>query len=124
MKKVFDAEEMYDSQKKNFSLSREKFLKSGSLWIMLMEGGRIERSYNHIAFDVQASQLSVLRRKIKEAGLELREERSRFPEEGESIYFYDLDNHLFEFHAGNLEDRVKFYRHSESNGGIDHQGKA
>jgi uncharacterized LabA/DUF88 family protein len=35
--------------------------------------------------------------------------RSRMPEEGESIYFYDYDHHLFELHTGTLEARLKFY---------------
>jgi len=29
--------------------------------------------------------------------------------EGRSIYFYDHDNHLFELHTGNLEERLARY---------------
>jgi len=29
--------------------------------------------------------------------------------EGESLYFYDFDNHLFELHTGTLEERLARY---------------
>ena len=44
---LFGAIEVYSSEEKNFSLSREKFFLIGDLWIALMEGSPLERSYNH-----------------------------------------------------------------------------
>jgi len=37
LKDIFDAEEIYDSREKNFSLSREKFFMIGNVWIVIME---------------------------------------------------------------------------------------
>jgi len=38
LRTIFDAEEVYDSSKKNFSLSYEKFFIVGGTWIAVMEG--------------------------------------------------------------------------------------
>jgi len=35
--------------------------------------------------------------------------RPRIDGEGESLYFYDFDNHLFELHSGTLEERLASY---------------
>jgi hypothetical protein len=35
--------------------------------------------------------------------------RPRVEGEGESLYFYDFDNHLFELHTGTLEQRLQRY---------------
>lgn len=50
---LFGAVEIYSSDKKNFSIAKEKFFLIGDLWIALMEGQLIERSYNHIAFHIK-----------------------------------------------------------------------
>ena len=42
-------------------------------------------------------------------GLDLREGRSRMTGEGQSIYFHDHDNHLFELHTGTLAERLARY---------------
>jgi fosfomycin resistance protein FosX len=42
-------------------------------------------------------------------GLKMKEARSRVEGEGQSLYFYDYDNHLFELHTGKLEDRLTTY---------------
>lgn len=107
---LFGANEIYSSDEHNFSLSREKFLLIGDLWIALMQGNPIERSYNHIAFYVDESKLPDYESKIEKYGLEILPGRSRDEREGQSIYFYDYDNHLFELHTGTLESRLKFYR--------------
>ena len=46
------AQEVYDSQGRNFSLSREKFLLLGGVWLAFMEGEPTQRSYRHAAFAV------------------------------------------------------------------------
>ncbi len=107
---LFDAIEVYSSDKKNFSVSKEKFLLVGDLWVALMEGNPIERSYNHIAFQVAEKDLSLFKAKLKALELEILPGRPRHPLEGNSIYFYDYDNHLFELHTGSLMTRLHYYQ--------------
>lgn len=109
-KKIFGAREIYDSNKKNFSTMPEKFLLIGDIWIALMEGVPVqERSYQHIAFKVNLEDLAEYRKKIIECGLEIKESRNRIKGEGESLYFYDSDDHLFELHTDTLEERLQKY---------------
>lgn len=70
-RELFEAEEVYSSDKKNFSISREKFLLIGNLWIALMEGQPLERSYNHIAFHIEEEDLPFFESKIHALGLEM-----------------------------------------------------
>lgn len=107
---LFGAVEVYSSQEKNFSISREKFFLMDNLWIALMEGKSIERSYNHIAFRIQEKDLSIFETKIKALELDILPGRSRSHQEGQSIYFYDYDNHLFELHTGDLKTRLNYYQ--------------
>lgn len=107
---LFDAIELYSSDGHNFSISCEKFLLIGDLWIALMQGNPIERSYNHMAFHVEEDELVAFQAKIKDYGLHILEGRPRHPREGKSVYFYDYDNHLFELHTGDLKSRLTFYR--------------
>lgn len=108
---LFNAEEVYDSHEKNFSLSHEKFLLIDDLWIALMEGDPLsERTYNHIAFKIDETDFNTYLEKIEALGLEIKDGRSRIAAESKSIYFYDYDNHLFELHTGTLEERLKGYR--------------
>lgn len=106
---LFGAEEVYSSDGKNFSISQEKFLLIGDLWIALMQGNPITRSYNHIAFKVEESALPLYETKLRELGLEILPGRPRDPKEGQSLYFYDYDNHLFELHTGDLSTRLEYY---------------
>lgn len=106
---VFDAKEVYSSDGKNFSLSSEKFFLIGGIWFALMEGPQLERSYRHIAFQIMQHDLPLYRFKVNELNLEILPGRARSHEEGESLYFYDYDNHLFELHTGTLKSRLEFY---------------
>lgn len=107
---LLGAVEVYSSEKKNFSVSREKFLLVGDLWLALMQGEPVPRSYNHIAFHMNSEDLPVLEAKIQSFDLDIVPGRPRAPEEGLSLYFYDYDNHLFELHSGDLATRLKFYQ--------------
>lgn len=109
---LFGAMEVYSSDGKNFSISREKFLLIGDLWIALMQGQPLERSYNHIAFHVEEEDLPLFHSKIRTLGLDIAPSRSRDPQEGQSIYFYDYDNHLFELHTGDLATRLIYYQNT------------
>ena len=107
---VFDAEEVYSSGDKTFSVAPEKFFLIGDVWICLMEGSPSkERSYNHIAFKIEESQLQDYRKRIELMGLEVEQGRSRVAGEGQSLYFYDFDNYLWELHTGTLEARLQRY---------------
>jgi hypothetical protein len=68
-----------------------------------------QRTYNHVAFKVAADDLPRLRGAIEALGLPIREPRPRVEGEGQSLYFYDFDNHLFELHAGTLAERLEAY---------------
>lgn len=111
LKGIFDAQEIYSSGKKGFSLSQEKFFLIGGLWMALMEGNPLpERTYHHIAFKIGEADFDLYESKIRSLGLELRLPRSRVPGEGRSLYFYDFDNHLFELHTGTLSERLACYQ--------------
>ena len=102
--------EVYDSGDKQFSLSREKFFDIGGVWIAVMEGDALsEKSYNHVAFKVSADDLLRYRAAIERLGLPIREPRARIEGEGQSLYFYDFDNHLFELHTATLDERLSAY---------------
>ncbi|EKP0330475.1 FosX/FosE/FosI family fosfomycin resistance thiol transferase [Listeria innocua] len=110
LEEIFDAEEIYSSGDDTFSLSKEKFFLIAGLWICIMEGESLQgRTYNHIAFQIQAEEMDEYIERIKSLGMEIKPERSRVKGEGRSVYFYDYDNHLFELHAGTLEERLKRY---------------
>ena len=108
---IFDAKEVYHSGDATFSLSKEKFLLIGDLWVAIMEGAApTERSYQHIAFQICESEFDTYLTKIKAIGAEIKPPRPRIPGEGRSIYFYDFDNHLFELHTGTLMERLQQYQ--------------
>ncbi len=106
---LFSASEVYSSQERTFSVAKEKYFLIGSLWIALMEGNPIERSYNHIAFAIDEKEFPFYESKIQSLNLERLPGRPRRQQEGKSIYFYDYDNHLFELHTGDLQTRLKEY---------------
>lgn len=108
-KRLFNAEEIYSSSNTIFSLSREKFFNIAGIWIAIMEGEPIEKTYNHVAFAVTEEDLKLFEQEIKKLGLTILPDRQRDDAEGKSLYFYDYDNHLFELHAGDLDTRLGFY---------------
>ena len=109
LQQIFSAKEIYASGNNTFSLSKEKFFKIGHLWLAIMEGEPVSKTYNHIAFQVNVSDLSTFREKISQLCLEILPDRKRHPDEGQSLYFYDYDGHLFELHSGSLEKRLQYY---------------
>lgn len=105
------AREVYDSGVRPFSLSPEKFFVLGGVWLAAMQGEPpSERSYQHVAFAVEASVLPAYRARLEALGVEVTPGRSRVEGEAESMYFHDFDNHLFELHTGTLEARLERYR--------------
>ncbi|MDO5633015.1 MAG: FosX/FosE/FosI family fosfomycin resistance hydrolase [Paracoccus sp. (in: a-proteobacteria)] len=113
--RVLGAKQVDDSGDETFSLSRERFFVAGGLWIAVMQGDALpERSYNHIAFQIDDADYDMLYQRIESLGLEIRPPRPRIEGEGRSIYFYDNDNHLFELHTGTLDQRLSHYAASEA----------
>ncbi len=107
---VFDAQKTYDSGDNTFSIARERFFDIGGIWVATMEGeGLATQTYNHIAFKMGSNEYEDRLQRIKSLGLQVREGRPRVEGEGQSIYFFDHDNHLFELHSGTLEDRLRRY---------------
>jgi catechol 2,3-dioxygenase-like lactoylglutathione lyase family enzyme len=104
------AREVYDSHAEQFSLSREKFFLLGGVWLAVMEGEPpAARSYQHVAFAVSEADLPDYRARLEAVGVEICPPRPRVEGEGESLYFHDFDNHLFELHTGTLEQRLARY---------------
>tara|TARA_B100001142_G_scaffold323688_1_gene374183 strand:+ start:332 stop:733 length:402 start_codon:yes stop_codon:yes gene_type:complete len=107
---VLDAKKIYDSGENTFSLSKERFFEIGGLWIATMEGDPLPtQTYNHVAFKIDADEYDDRLASINSLGLQVREGRSRVEGEGQSIYFYDYDNHMFELHSGTLHERLLRY---------------
>ncbi len=104
------AREIYDSQDKHFSIAREKFFLIGGIWLVAMQGETSEKSYRHIAFQVEKRNLAGLERRLTELGATIVPSRSRVEGEGDSLYFYDYDNNFFELHAGRIEERLERYK--------------
>ncbi len=103
------AMELYDSKEKNFSVRREKFFVLGGVWLVAMEGDRSEKSYRHIAFQVEEDDLREFEERLIALGAMVVPSRSRVEGEGSSLYFYDYDNNFYELHSGTLEERLKKY---------------
>lgn len=114
LEKVLDARKVYDSGKETFSLSKERFFLIGDgpepIWIATMEGEPLPtRTYNHVAFKIADEEYDVYLQRVLSLGLDVREGRSRVQGEGQSIYFHDEDNHMFELHTGTLDQRLRRY---------------
>lgn len=108
---VLGGREVYASGAKQHSISPEKFFDVGGLWIAIMQGDPLPtRTYNHIAFKVSLEQLAKAKLAIENLGLEFRQSRPRVDGEGQSLYFHDYDNHLFELHTGTLDERLAAYK--------------
>jgi fosfomycin resistance protein FosX len=108
--KVLGGEEVYSSGDDTFSTAREKFFLVGGIWIAIMEGESLPtRTYNHVAFKVTDEQLEKARIAAEKLSLDIRPPRPRVDGEGQSLYFHDHDNHLFELHTGTLDERLARY---------------
>lgn len=109
------AQEVYDSKARNFSLSHEKFFVLGGIWIACMEGEPTDtRTYRHVAFKIADADLSRFEDRLRALGVEIKPPRARIDGEGQSLYFHDFDDHLFELHTGTLEQRLDQYKATEA----------
>jgi len=111
LKTIFNAKEIYSSADKTFSISREKFFLINDIWVAIMEGDPLsEKTYNHVAFKISQEEFDKYIERVRTLGVEIRKGRSRVSGEGNSLYFYDYDNHLFELHTGTLQQRLERYK--------------
>jgi catechol 2,3-dioxygenase-like lactoylglutathione lyase family enzyme len=106
---ALDASEVYDSGDRQFSVSREKFLLLGGVWLAFMQGEPVGRSYRHVAFAVDEDEPEFYESRLISAGVEVKPPRPRVEGEGRSLYFYDFDDNLFELHSGTLQERLERY---------------
>jgi len=108
--RVLGGKQVYDSGDKTFSISKERFFDINGIWLVLMEGDQLPtQTYNHIAFKISNDNYAACENEVRKLKLEIKPSRPRNPAEGQSLYFYDYDNHLFELHTGTLNQRLEFY---------------
>jgi catechol 2,3-dioxygenase-like lactoylglutathione lyase family enzyme len=87
LREALGASEVYDSGDRQFSLSREKFFLLGGVWLAVMQGEPLGRSYRHVAFAVDEDALEHYERRLISAGVEVKPPRPRVEGEGRSLYF-------------------------------------
>ena len=69
---IFNAEEIYSSDGKEFSIAREKFFVINDVWIATMEGDPVsQKSYNHVAFRVAESDFDTCLNRIEALGVDV-----------------------------------------------------
>jgi len=84
------------------------------LWIALNQEDVFRdpnnRTYTHIAFTINNDDFEGIETKLKNLNVEVLSGRTRDERDKNSIYFLDPDGHMFEFHTGNLQDRLDYYK--------------
>lgn len=64
---------------------------------------KLDTSYTHHAFSISAENFKILTAKLVAANVKIFQKNSS---EGDSLYFFDPDNHKLEIHIGNWQSRI------------------
>jgi metallothiol transferase len=83
-------------------------------WLALNEEKNIPRneikySYTHIAFSVPEEDFDLISEHFEKCKEAYSTGRTRDEREKKSVYFQDPDGHKFEFHCGEMKDRLKYF---------------
>ncbi|KAA0693256.1 fosfomycin resistance glutathione transferase [Halopseudomonas laoshanensis] len=80
------------------------YLTAGDTWLCLSVGTtEPSTDYTHVAFNISEIQLSALRNRLQQEGVE---EWKQNTSEGDSVYILDPNGHRLELHCGTLETRL------------------
>ena len=80
------------------------YLTAGDTWLCLSLGvPKPARDYTHVAFSVGEEELSKLRSRLRQLGVEEWKQNSS---EGNSVYILDPNGHRLEVHCGTLATRL------------------
>jgi metallothiol transferase len=63
-----------------------------------------------MAFTIDEEDYPTVLNNLVELNVEILPGRTRDEKDKKSIYFRDPDGHMFEFHTGNLKDRIDYYK--------------